>query len=270
MPNKLLTRAEFRDVIRRKLAIVPPVDIDPSALPGQQPTNAPYPTNQQINDALGDFVSDVNRATGFHVTELSFPVNPLSSSTYGPGKYYLGDFTPNAAGSTTLLDPKGLVNDVQRALWIPSSSGVPILLYPVERDNLDRSNNTNYYATPPSLPNQWWIEGYVLNITPAPSESGVINLICGTGVFGFACDSSVLDQVPIDYQVIFEDGAIYRLSITQTMDVEAQTRAQAFGPLAQQGIAQFKRWKLGGTGAPVPQVLFKSYRTGYGTRRVVR
>lgn len=269
--SHLWARAEFRDRIRRDLGIVPPIDVSGSmAIPGQQPTNYPSPTNQQINQALQDFISRANIESGFHVTGFNVPVVAISGNVRGPFGLYLGDVTPNSSGSTTLLNPKGLFNDVKRVTWTPSGGGVPRLLQPAWRDSIDRGQNNDYYAQPPAEPQIWWIEGYVLNVSPAQSSDGVYNLICGSGIIGLQCDDDVLDQVPIDYQHIFVQGAIWYLSITQTMDVEAQSRVQAFQPLALQGVQDMRRFVLGGTGAPAPQMTFASYRSGYGTRRIVR
>lgn len=270
MANALLTRAQFRDSVRRKLGIVPPIDVSNIYPPGAQPTNSPYPTNQQITDAFQDAISDINRKCEFHVTGIPVGVNAVDSSTIGPFGLYLGDLTPNSTGTTNAFAPNARVVDVQRALWTPTGSTIPVLLEPMYRDNMDRSGESQYYRIPPSQPRQWYVEGYVLYITPAQSEAGTLTLTCTTGIAGMTCDTDTLDQVPFDYQNVFEYQAIVNLSITQTMDVEAQARAALYGPKAADGMASFKAWVFGGSGAPQPRLPFRSYRGGYGRFRVVR
>lgn len=269
MPFKLYTRAEFRDSIRRKMGIVPPIDVSMSNPAGAQPTNFPDPTNQQINDALTDAISDINRECGFHVTGFLVPVAAQAGTIVGPFGIYLGDLQPNTS-TTPILSPNARVLDVLRVLWVPDSSVIPVLIQPVYRDSIDRSGVSQYYSAYPSQPQQWYVEGYVLYITPAQSETGKYYLTCGTGIADFGCDDGVIDQIPYDYQNIFEYAAIVNIAIGKPMDVEAQSLVQMYAPKASAGINRFKEWKLGGTGAPQPTMAFQSYRNSYGNRRVVR
>lgn len=270
MPFKLYTRAEFRDSIRRKLGIVPPIDISMSNPAGAQPTNSPYPTNMQINDALTDAIRDINRTCGFHVQTFIVPVDGVTSPIYGEFGMQLSTFQPNT-GSQSDYSPPGFLNDVLRVLWYSDNASPPQIVQPGYRDDFDRSGTFNYWAMlPQAQPLRWYIEGYRIFIMPAQNESGKYHFTCGTGIADFDCDDGVIPQIPIDYQNIFEYAAIVNLSMTQTMDVEAQTRAQMFAPKAADGIQRFKEWKLGGTGAPEPTMAFRSYRGGYGLRRTVR
>lgn len=265
----LKTRQEFRDSIRRKLGIIPPIDvIGVAALPGEQPTNSPYPTNMQINDALLGAVSDINRECQFHVQQYTVPVPPFPGNSRGPFQLDLSNLNPNTVG--TLVSPVGHINDVLRVLWVPTG-GIQTLLSPSNRDYQDRAGVTEYYSDVASVPQSWYVEQYSLFIFPAPSAAGTLLLTLGTGIVGLDCEDSVIDQVPIDFQDIFEYQAIVRLAKTQTLDVEAQERAQMFGADAMLGMRQFKEWRQGVSGAPQPSLSFKSmYRQGYGTRRTVR
>lgn len=266
---KLFTRAEFRDRLRRKAGLIPPIDV-PGLFgqPGQQPTNAPRPTNNQLNDGFADAIADINRACGFHISEISIPVTAGLSTAYGPFTISLGDGAPST-GSTNAVSPTGRINNVQRVLWVSDTDSVPRLLTPVIRDNLDRNWNSDYYAELPSTPENWYIQGDFLKIIPAQSETGTYVLTCGTGVTGLLTDTDVLDQVPIDWQGMFEDRAMYRVAITMTGDVEWQERAQSFGALSERGMMEFKARRQGDA-ASQPIVNFRSYRTTYGTRRLVR
>lgn len=273
MANVLLTRAAFRDEVRRCLGIIPPIDVPGSgAAPGDQPSNSPKPTNQEINQALQNAVSDCNRDTEFHQDRFDVPVTAQSSDLLGPFFIELSTLNPNRVG--VLVQPVARIITVQRVTWHPGELSETLtnqtLLTPVFRDSLDRSGTSDYYTIPASTPRYWFVDGYGLLITPAQNIAGVFQLTCATGIRGLQCDTDTLDGVPIDYQNIFLYGAIMHVSIAETQDVEWKDRAGAYGGMFRQGVQQFKRWVYGGTGAPQPTMAFASYRGGYGTRRVVR
>lgn len=271
MAFALLTRAQFRDTIRRKLGIVPPIDISMSNPAGAHPTNSPYPTNMQINDALTDAIRDINRECGFHVQTINVPVDGVSAAIYGPYGMALKDMQPNT-GTPSDYSPPGFLNEIRRVLWTPDGGQTPVIVEAGYRDNLDRAGSFDYWQMlPQSSPLRWYVEGYVVYIMPAQSQSGVYQFTLGTGIADFDCDDGTIPQIPIDFQNIFEYWAVVRLSKTQTMDVEAQTRAEMFAPDAARGLERFKEWVYGGTGAPQALVLFRSqYRRNYGTRRTTR
>lgn len=267
----LYTRSEFRDRIRRRLQIVPPIDIPLlGALPGQQPTNYPRPTNAEINDCFNDAVSDINQECGFHVSQFDVPVEAADSSTYGPYGIDLSDLTPTTS-TTALVSPTGRIVNVLRVLWTPDSGGVPQLLVGANRNYLDRGQVSNYYANLPSSPQNWYVEQYTLWILPAQSETGTYTITSGDGIVGLGTDGATLDQVPIDFQTVFEDQCIVRLSMADALDVEAAQRARFYAPSAMAGMRRFKAWKEGGTGVVNTGLAFTgNYRSGYGTRRTVR
>jgi hypothetical protein len=259
---QLMTRPEFRDAIRRDLQIVPPIDTGvPGTVPGQQPTNAPNPTNAQINQCIQQAISDINRFSGFHVNQITTTVPAVDSSTLGP----------YGTSMLSLGTMSGSVNDIRRVLWTPSDpTGVPQLLFPVNRNALDRGEVSTYYNVAPGMPQMWYIEGYALYITPAPSMAGTLTLTAGTGVLGLQGETDTLDQCPADLQYVVEYQAVVRLSKLSTMDIEAKERAQMFGEDAAIGMRQFAAWIEGQSGVVQPTLGFQSYRGGYGTRRVVR
>lgn len=234
-----------------------------------QPTNSPYPTNAQLTDAFNDAIADINRTCHYHVVTIYVPVDGVASSELGPFGMHLSDMAPNTSGQPNLYAPQGFLNDIRRVTWIPDG-GVPVIVEAKYRDNLDRSGTFDYWSMPPSTPRYWYVEGYTVYFMPAQAQAGSYHFTINDGIAGFTCDTSTLDQIPFEYQNIFEDRAIFRLSITQTMDVEAQARAGYYGPMSERGMQQFREWIMGGTGAPEPTMAFRSYRSGYGRFRVVR
>lgn len=267
---KLYTRAEFRDRIRRKLGIVPPIDVVGSgAAPGDQPSNYPSPTNMQINDALIDAIADINRECQYHVETYNVPVSSTNGSAYGPFVLDMEDFTPNTSMSR-IFDNNGHINDIQRVLWQPSGTGPSQLLEPVTRGQLDRNFLSQYYAFLPSNPQKWYVEAYKLYITPSQNVSGTYTITAGTGLVGLMCDDDVLDQCPEQWQNTFESQAIKRLSMMDTENVESQERYAEYGLFADKGIAQWQAWRHDTSGTPQPYLAFKSYRRGYGRMRTRR
>lgn len=250
------------------MGIVPPIDvIGMGASPGDQPTNTPSPTNMQINDALQDAISDINRECQFHVLQFTIPVAAFPSTLFGPFTLDLSTLQPNTAAFT--VNPVALINDVLRVLWLPTT-GPAVLVTPSDRNALDRGRVSDYFAQSPGVPERWYVEQYRLYLTPSPSIDGSIVLTCGTGIVGLQCEDDVLDEVPIDFQNIFEDRAIVRIAMSNPQDVEGASLMQAYGPSSEAGMRQFKTWKEGHSGVPQAVLAFSSYRRGYGTRRTRR
>lgn len=263
----LFTRSQFRDQIRRKLQIVPPVDegVGPE---GAQPDNAPNPTNAQINDAFTQAIADINITCGWHQLDISVPVAAQTATSIGPFCLELAGLTPNTTGAA-IGDVLAYVNDIRRVLWTGASMTVPILLSPTNRDSLDRNDMSTYYAITPGQPQSWYCEGYRLYLTPAQFEAGTLDLLCGEGVPDFRHDSSTLDHIPADWQGMFVDRTIFRLALMFTQDIEWQDRAAAYGPLSQTEMQQFKGWR-GGDAASQPVVGLVTYRNTYANRRTIR
>ena len=239
---------------------MPPID-NPlvPALPGQQPTNYPVPTNAQIDQCLTDAIANINRECQYEVNSIDVAVGAGDSSTYGPYQISMSDFTTQP----------GLVNDIQRVLWT-TSGGVPQIIQPVTRAQLDRNFVSQYYAFLPSQPELYYVEGYSVYITPAQNSAGVYTFTCGTGLVGLQTDSDVLSQCPDQFQNTFVYEAVRLLAMTQTLDVEANDRYAMYGQMAQNGKKSWKEWRHNLSGTQQPQLSFVSYRTGYGTRRTTR
>ena len=249
------------------MQIVPPVDTGlPGTAPGQVPANDPYPSNTQLDQSLDQAVADINRMVGYHISTLSVSVGAAPNGTLGPYGVSLSAISP----SGTLIQP-GRVNDIRRVLWTDSQGSVPILLFPTNRNALDRGQVSTYYNTAAGFPQMWYIEGYTLYVSPYPSDNGTLTLTTGSGVVGFTDDQSVLDQIPVEYQWIVEYQAVTRISKSMTMDIEAKERAQMYGQDAERGILQFKAWIEGQSGVVQPTLAYGgNYRGGYGTRRTIR
>lgn len=255
-PPKLLNRAQMRDAIRRKLNITPPIDAG-TGNAGDQPVNRGNPSNQQMNDAIQESVHSLNRRCNFHVNNnINVPVPAINSSVLGP---YEINLQAAAVQSNPNLD-LATINDVRRAEYIDSSATY-YRLEPTDYRELGLQR-TDYKATPPGTPRQYWLEGYKLYVYPAQSVSGVVNLICGTGLLAFRLDTDTLTQIPLDYQDVIQYMAIDILMSGQTMDKEAKERRAIFSQLAENGILDIYRWKNGNNGEYQPSFKVATYRSG--------
>jgi hypothetical protein len=252
----LLTRAQFRDAIRRDLQIIPPWDTG-TGLQGDVPATQPNPSNPTINQAIQNAIDDINNATGFHVSSVAYPVAAQTASV--PYSVSIAQLTPLQVAS---------VADIKQLIW-DDGTNTPFELTPTDYNALDRVRNT-YYNMPPSTPIGFYVEGYSLYVWPAPLLAGTLRMLCGTGITGFATDGDTIDQLYSGFQNVVQYQTNVRLSKLQTMDAEAQERAANFLPDALLGIEQIKAWKRNQGGQVQPSLQFngRSIRGSYGTRRV--
>lgn len=254
--SQVLNRAQLRDAIRRKLNITPPIDLAQGNI-GDQPANRGNPSNFQMNDAIQEAVYDLNRRCNFHVNNnINISVPAISPSVLGP---YEINLNVAAVQSNPVLGIAS-INDVRRAEFI-QSGGAYYRLEPTDYREVDLAR-TDYKTTPPGTPRQYWIEGYKLYVYPSQAVSGVINLICGTGLLAYQTDEDVLSQIPLDYQDVIQYLAIQILMSGQTMDKEAKERMAVFAQLAEQGVMDVNRWKNGNNGEYQPSMKVATYRVG--------
>jgi len=265
--SALFTRPQLRDRLRRKLQILVPADtVPPSGMPGDAPTWDPLPTNQQLNDCITDALAVINTYCEPHVTQTQVTV--VGQTQNGPLGVYLGTGASlNNPGVQFTPNPIGWVIDVKSASWV-DSTGLSTLLSPVDRDYLDRGGQpSNYQNMPPAIPTYYYVEGYVLYLIPAPASAGTVKMVCGTGFVGLQDDTNPLDQIPDDYQPVFEYEALTILEATQGINAEAQAWLAYFAPTSERLKEELKAWRKGATGPTETGFALRSYRTSYQTMK---
>lgn len=250
----LLNRAQFRDSVRRRLDQIPPVDQGIGS-PGDQPFNAPWPTNAQINDTLLQALAYINVESGFRNTDFNIPVGAYSSTATGPASVYLG----------TQTLPNAVLNQVKRAVWDDGTDPVTILTM-TGVGELDRMQS-DYLTAGPATPQWFWVEGYSAFISPAPSLAGTLKLYVATSVYGLATDSDTIDQFPADLQ-----GGVIDFTAMKLLGQQGgnQTKIAYFGAEVSAWTRLIQAWANGISGEYQPGFGFRSYRTGLGLRRVRR
>lgn len=248
-----ITRPNFRDAIRRKLGLTPPIDnLLGIAAAGEDPPGESYPSNSVVNQAIADAIRYINRETNFH-TSVALTVNvPVTASN---GVQFIA-LQGIGAGPY-----QNLINTVQRAIFYSNTGNVAYRLLPTTFNALDRDFVQYDNYTPSTIPRQFFIEGYQLGILPGASMGGTLQLYAGTGLLGFCSDTDTLDEIPIDYQAVIEDVAVALISMYTPTEDGAKDHVQMFTQLGiVQGIKQIKRWQVMMNSQQQPRFTATSHR----------
>jgi len=219
-----MTRAEMRDWIRRMLGIIPPVDTsDTSALPGQEPTQQPYPTNALIDQAIENAARHVNLSLGIIVDTTVRQISVAAQTADGPYRI----------GLDSLQTGSGSVWGVREAFWNNGSSDSP--LTPASFRDLNRDGEA-WTDTEAGTPTRFIVEGLSLYLYPAPSAAGTLKLRCSTGLMGPRLDSEGFVGLPDELHTELLYIALVELAVTLAGDVEMAQRARGFSDRAASGI----------------------------------
>lgn len=251
-----LTRAQFRDVVRRNLGIRPPVD-DGIGFAGDEPSGQASPKNAEIDATLEEAIAYLNTEAGFRATEFSYPIAAVSATYVGPLAQYMGSNT----------QPPNLLTDVRRATWYNGT--VTTVLTPTSQVEQDRLQ-TNYLQQGPSTPTQYWIQSYTVYLLPAPAAAGTLSLYGGTAIYGFTGDNGTIDQLPVEMQYAVSDCATWLLLRRRAAIPEY---AQMLGQYVQSAAIwaqKLKDWAASLNREFTPSIGFVSYRNSQGTIRIRR
>lgn len=200
-PNPVLcaiTRGDYRDAIRRKIGIVPPIDagLGPS---GALPLGQSYPDNAVLNQCIADAIRTINRRCRLHETN-GITVSLSAQTANGP----LVQPLTGLIGCATQTS----INTVQRLIFTDSAGNVTRLA----ATNFFEEDRRRYLfdTLAPGTPQFYFIQGYQLFIYPAPSLAGTLTIWAGTAITQMSDDVSVIDQLPSDYLQAVEDwGALF-------------------------------------------------------------
>jgi|ERR1700722_3525340 len=230
-----ITRPVMRDVTRRILGQIPPVDASPFGAAGADSIDFPYPYAAVLNMALGEALAEINRRCNLHVTlPIQIPVSPVSGTYTGP------QFIPLAGiiGCPVQLS----VNTVRRATFTANGQ-YAIRLIPTNYWQLDSTfiNFDNY--TGAQVPYYYWVDGGNIALIPPVSQAGgILTIYAGTSFPGFASDSDTIDQLPSDFQMIIGKLAAYLICTYRPSEPDARQRMQDLLPQIAQGIKDIARW----------------------------
>jgi hypothetical protein len=243
------TRPYYRDAIRRKMSITPPVDTLPGALPGQEPSGQAWPSNPLVNQAISDAIRTINRKCRFFVqTTLTIPVT--ATTTNGPQWFAL----TGLAGSAN----QNVIQKILRVVWNNGNGTV----YTLKGENW-RAFDRAYFQFDnifPSAPRWYIIEGYQLGILPGINVNGTLQIWAGTGITNFCSDTDILNQLPIDYQEVIEDLAIVKLNSTNPDKQQGKEQIAIFGESAKDGLDDIIKWASTINGLSQSEITFESRR----------
>jgi len=256
-----LTRAALRDAIRMRLGITPPSMKDPSSADYAQtaglfPTWAAWPSNAEINEALEEATRVINQRCAFRLNTsltVTVPASPAS---------FRGALSVDLTGITANGREPGSINEIQRVHFTDSLGTPAPPLLPLSRTTIDnlRWQIDNQVPAPPQ---QYWIEGYALNLYPAPNLAGTLQVIAGTAIVGFVTDTDVIEQLPSDYHIVWADFAAAELAGRNAQNVEYQGIAQRCNQKAESGILAILTWKNGEINqGEQPSIGVRTYRRG--------
>lgn len=235
----VLTLAEFRDSVRRRIEITPIYDqTGVSADKGIVPPGQPDPNNFMMNTAINDAISKINRFVRVgNLQELSIAVTAVSTQR-GPLSVDISSQIP--AGTSFL--------EVTNISW-DTGAGSIFRLEPV-----------GYYTKPgakpgyepfqqytPGTPRQFLVVGNQIQIMPPPSANGTLRFAAATVIAPLVNDSDTIATtvLPADMQQVVEYIAVIVLSARKASDVESMNRLQSYTPLAAQGVTEIYAWKNG-------------------------
>jgi len=236
------TQAEFRDLIRRWLQLVPAVDDTPPGPVGDPSPSCPDPNNAMINQAINSGIGFINRSvrTGPLVT-YQMPV-PLGN-IHARGPQYL-DYSGSVPDALT-------ASEVENAVFtdsIVTNRLEPFAYYSLGRDYVP------YQSYAPGVPTQLILSGSQIGILPPSATAGTVYFDVATSIPPLLNNTDQIAYLPVSYQMTVTYFAVAILSARQATNVEAIQRYQTFLPLATQGLVDIYTWKNGYDAAAIQTI----------------
>jgi hypothetical protein len=236
------TLDQMIDEVRRYIQILPPIDYATPGTSGAAPAGQPDPNNNMIIQAINDGIDAINS-----VVRVGLEVD-LTIATALPPNIKRGAFYVDV--SSVIPNPltAGEVTDVT---WTDGNNYMrlaPTDYYAAEKDY------TQFQQLAPSQPQYFTVSGSQIGIVPPPSTTGTLYFNALTTIPNLVNGSDTITILPVEYQPAVIYWAVVFLSIRQATDVEAATRAQAFGPIATQRTLLIYAWKNGFDNTAIPSV----------------
>lgn len=226
-----MTRAQFRDAVRRAFNQIPPIDTGVGAA-GVVPVRNPWPTNPNVNMGLDFSVAWASRKARLagDATPRLIPI---------PAQTDNGPFAINLQG----IAPPLSINDVRRLAWVDSAGDTEVLLTADNRENMDREHQATF-SQEPATPTRWWIEAGRLLIWPAPSADGTLSAMFGVSIWSQSqtLDGELLEIIPVDYQPMIVWRTVSYLCGTQPDDAVLRTLMQVADREVADMLPDFLSW----------------------------
>lgn len=221
----LLTRAQMRDGIRRRLKRVPAADVGLGDV-GEPLPSQPWPANATINAAIEEALAEINRRCRMGVRSEPLQIDVTAQTDEGP-------YRVNLAYAAADWDDAAItgIDDC----WYVTSGGDTCLLQATSRDQHIR-DNPEHMTAEPGTPQYYWLDGTVLNLWPAPSDAGTIYILAGDVLKPPKHDLAYIDGLNPDEYPVVMDIVARDLAVQMGDDAEMQAVAAFLGPKAESGL----------------------------------
>lgn len=265
------TRPYMRDRIRIAMGVTPPSQTLPLGVVGEAPMGQTTPTNAEINQAITDAISRLNIRVGFNGSTSVVVAVPAASAN-GAQYFPMQGMGPGSGSQ------QNNINSIQKCVWNPGPGQALIPLVATSQAELDRLQYAwdNY---PPAVPQFYMVERYQLGIVPPAQMAGTLQLYAGTSVYDFCSDTDVLNELPVDYELVLEQMAVLLLSQRRPQEPGAMSRIQFLGGAdgtgetsgqAHMGIKLLAQFYNDSTVQQTKGVGMYDMRRGQGKRRLRR
>ena len=231
----VLTLAQFRDDVRRKLQVTPIYDNtgNPADI-GAQPLGQADPSNVILNNAINEGIDAINRVVRVgRMMNLYQSVGAAPVTTRGP--FYV-DVTPTLPTGAT-------VGEIENVVW--NDGTFTNRLEPQGYYQQVKKGYEQFQNIAPATPRQFVLIGNQVGLLPAPAANGTLYFDLATTMPQLVNDTDTIAFLPVEHQVVVQYWAVAILSARAATDVEAQARFQSFSGMAAQGTAQIYAWKNG-------------------------
>lgn len=227
------TQAQLRDAVRRQVRVRPPIDFIPGALAGAVPPTQPNPSNPLLNQLIDKVVSKVNRKTRGGQTTTPINIAVAAQTANGPLTI------PLASGWTGAASFQ--INKIKH-VWYVEAGATSSQALTWQSANFEDSFNTYWQDMAPGLPTTAWVQGYQLNIWPAPDTAGTLYATAEMGVNNPLNDADTLGQLPADMYPVIIDNVVLELCAIQPDDAVYAAQAQLIGPASMDGLQDLIGW----------------------------
>ena len=243
--------ASYREFVRTRLAIqtprqrwlldrdleaasgeAPSPDTPPAPPLGAQPSDNLMVTNSMIDSAIQSACNTVLREARV-ANAASWTDIPLEAAP----STFLGPLLLNLQDIPGFTD-RGIIT-LRRSWWFDGTSYSPII--PAQIAQMD-TQGVDYLNVAPGTPTQLATEGDLVYLMPANASAGTLRMTIGSGVLAPLTENTAFEGIPAAYDDAILYISIVELSAMLTSNQEMVQRAQAFMPMAKEGILSLTAW----------------------------
>lgn len=246
------TRADWRDISRRWVEIVPPIDTATGAA-GALPTGQPNPDNPTLNQCINAGIDLINHVCCCGEIKDLTPIEVSAAPPYKRGVQY-----QSYAGS---LGPVGtsIVNVQIADVFWEDANGNFTRLQPYNWYSDDPGNPAKFRPFPQHaqqpVPESYIVVGTQVGLIPPPNQGGMLTLSVVTGLPQLSQDTDAIISLPYPFLDLIGYLAVILLSARTIRDVDMSTRAQQFMPIVTEGLTALYNWKGGSDPGGLNRVL---------------